>query len=250
MFATLRAGDWNFKCRAVLLDNHGTLVEFDGYWHAWAEGWVDAICRRLQAAAGHREAMLRAIGFAEGRVLPHGPLAMAGIAELAAVMAAYLYAGGMDWVAARVLAEEAMAEVEHQLQWQSLTRPIAGVREALMRLRAAGLKLAVLTADTTERSLNMMRQLGMAEFLDVVLGSDAVPYSKPAPYLVQAACARLGLTPGHTVMVGDSVADMMMARRAGVGLAVGVLSGVGRVEQLAAVADVVVGSVRDIEVEE
>jgi len=49
------------------------------------------------------------------------------------------------------------------------------------------------------------------------------------------------------VMVGDSVADMMTGRRAGVALTVGILEGgVTPREELEKVADLVVNSIRDL----
>ncbi|MBM4465425.1 MAG: HAD family hydrolase, partial [Chloroflexi bacterium] len=47
-------------------------------------------------------------------------------------------------------------------------------------------------------------------------------------------------------VVGDTVADLLMARRAGAGLCVGVLSGVGDPALLAAHADVVLRSIDEI----
>jgi phosphoglycolate phosphatase-like HAD superfamily hydrolase len=50
-------------------------------------------------------------------------------------------------------------------------------------------------------------------------------------------------------MVGDSVADMMTGRRAGVALAIGILEGgVTPREELEKVADIVVESIRDLKI--
>ncbi len=62
-----------------------------------------------------------------------------------------------------------------------------------------------------------------------------------------AFCAATGLSPGEIAVVGDSVHDLAMARAAGAKLAVGVLTGVSSREVLAAHADLVVGSVGELE---
>jgi phosphoglycolate phosphatase len=94
----------------------------------------------------------------------------------------------------------------------------------------------------TERTL---AALGLAELVDgLVCADDGVPV-KPAPDMVIALCGRLGIDPARVAVVGDSVADLEMARRAGAGLVVGVLSGVGEQGQLASLADVVLQSVAD-----
>jgi phosphoglycolate phosphatase len=68
---------------------------------------------------------------------------------------------------------------------------------------------------------------------------------KPAPDPVFAMCQALGTEPSHVAVVGDSPADVAMARAAGAGLVVGVLSGVGTAADLAE-ADHVLGSVAEL----
>jgi phosphoglycolate phosphatase-like HAD superfamily hydrolase len=53
---------------------------------------------------------------------------------------------------------------------------------------------------------------------------DMVRHAKPDPDLFLAAAALIGVDPGHAWVVGDSVWDMLAARRAGA-LGVGLLSG-------------------------
>ena len=51
------------------------------------------------------------------------------------------------------------------------------------------------------------------------------------------------MAPGRTAVVGDAPADLRMARAAGAGLVVGVLTGVGGRADLEPLADVVLDSV-------
>jgi phosphoglycolate phosphatase len=64
--------------------------------------------------------------------------------------------------------------------------------------------------------------------------------------MVLGLCARLGVPPGRTVMVGDSAADLAMGRAAGVARCYGVLTGTGSREDLAPLADEVLESVGDL----
>jgi phosphoglycolate phosphatase len=61
--------------------------------------------------------------------------------------------------------------------------------------------------------------------------------------MVLHLCAALGVAPGRTAVVGDAPADLAMARAAGAGLTIGVLSGVGAAADLEPLADVVIASV-------
>lgn len=69
----------------------------------------------------------------------------------------------------------------------------------------------------------------MIELLDVpadvpVVTRDAVEHAKPDPDLFLAAAARLGVDIAQAMIIGDSVWDMLAARRARA-LGVGLLSG-------------------------
>jgi phosphoglycolate phosphatase len=64
--------------------------------------------------------------------------------------------------------------------------------------------------------------------------------------MVLRLCAELDIPVGRTAVVGDSPADLRMARAAGVGLVVGVLTGVGARSDLEPQADVVIGSVEGL----
>jgi phosphoglycolate phosphatase-like HAD superfamily hydrolase len=71
--------------------------------------------------------------------------------------------------------------------------------------------------------------------------------AKPHPETIFTICRKLSVDPHETVMVGDSVTDMMMGKRAGVALTVGILEGgVTPREELEKVADFVVESIRDL----
>jgi phosphoglycolate phosphatase len=53
----------------------------------------------------------------------------------------------------------------------------------------------------------------------------------------------MNIDPHKTVVVGDTVADLQMARSAGVGYVIGVLSGVGLLEHLTPLADILLDTV-------
>jgi histidinol-phosphate phosphatase family protein len=112
--------------------------------------------------------------------------------------------------------------------------PLPGVLGALARAREHGLKLGVVTNQSgIARGLFDHGQLArMHERLEAVLGPfdviracphdvvDSCACRKPQPGLVLAAADALGVAPSECVVVGDTLADVEAARRAG---AVGLL---------------------------
>ncbi len=65
--------------------------------------------------------------------------------------------------------------------------------------------------------------------------------------MVAAFCSAAGLAASEVAVVGDAIHDMEMGARAGVGLKVAVLSGTSARADLAAHADLVLDSLRDLD---
>lgn len=103
-------------------------------------------------------------------------------------------------------------------------RPLPGARALLDYLSAAGIPWAVATSGRMLTAGPVLETLGVDLDKAVVVTRDQVKYAKPDPDLFLAAAARLAQPIESCCIVGDSIWDMLAARRAG-GLGVGLLSG-------------------------
>jgi HAD superfamily hydrolase (TIGR01509 family) len=102
-------------------------------------------------------------------------------------------------------------------------RPLPGARELLDYLAAAEVPFAIATSGRAESALPVLKALGVAPSVSVVT-RDQVLHAKPDPDLFVAAAGRLAVPIERAVVVGDSVWDLLAARRARA-LGVGLLSG-------------------------
>jgi HAD superfamily hydrolase (TIGR01509 family) len=102
-------------------------------------------------------------------------------------------------------------------------RPLPGARALLAYLSQAGVPWAIATSGRLESAQPALNLLGLNPGVPVVT-RDQVQHAKPDPDLFLAAAARLGVDIAHSVVVGDSVWDLLAARRARA-LGVGLLSG-------------------------
>jgi HAD superfamily hydrolase (TIGR01549 family) len=223
----------------VIFDKDGTLIDFHAMWG----GWIASLAIDLERASGLAvgERLFRAVGYdaATGRVDPGGRLAIASMAELRAVAADVLRAAGLSGEAAEAAAESAW----HIPDPVALARPLADLPALFAALRGRGLRIAIATTDDRAPTRATVEALGIAPFVDALACGDDGHALKPAPDAVLSVCARLGVAPARAAVVGDTAADMLMGRAAGVGLTVGVLSGVGTPGVLGPHADVVLPSV-------
>ena len=103
-------------------------------------------------------------------------------------------------------------------------RPLPGARELLETLTSGGIPWAIATSGRMETAAQNLAALGVNPDVSVVVTRDQVKYAKPDPDLFLAAAARLNVPITSAVVIGDSIWDMLAARRCQA-LGVGLLSG-------------------------
>jgi HAD superfamily hydrolase (TIGR01509 family) len=102
-------------------------------------------------------------------------------------------------------------------------RPLPGAADLLERLSAEGIPWAIATSGSERTAGRARCLLDLPEDVPMVT-RDQVSYAKPDPDLFLTAAARLGVDIRDSIVVGDSVWDLLAARRAGA-LGIGLLSG-------------------------
>lgn len=96
-----------------------------------------------------------------------------------------------------------------------LTLPYDGVLDLLAELKAAGIRLAVVSNKHASAVATLCARF-FGEYLELAVGNDDTRPPKPAPDSLLYAMERLGVTREETWFVGDSVQDVLTARAAGV----------------------------------
>jgi HAD superfamily hydrolase (TIGR01549 family) len=194
---TARAGT---SGQAFLFDLDGTLVD-SVYQHvlAWQEA-LDLAGIHLSVWRIHRK-----IGMSGG-LLINALLRETGRAVTA-----------QDAARLRELHAEAYATRVGQV------RPLPGAVELLALLSRLGVPWAIATSGYVESAARAVALLDVPEGVPIVT-RDLVGHAKPDPDLFLACAERLGVDIADAVVVGDSVWDLLAARRAHA-LGVGLLSG-------------------------
>jgi HAD superfamily hydrolase (TIGR01509 family) len=99
--------------------------------------------------------------------------------------------------------------------WPSL-RALDGAKELLGQCHAGGLAVA-LASSARERDLQVMRSVLDADaFIDAATSANDAKESKPAPDILEAALASVGVDAADAVYVGDAVWDMKAAAALGI----------------------------------
>jgi HAD superfamily hydrolase (TIGR01549 family) len=103
-------------------------------------------------------------------------------------------------------------------------RPLPGARELLAYLTGAGIPWTIATSGRMETARRPLETLGIDFDKTPVVTRDQVRFAKPDPDLFLTAAERLGVGIESSIVVGDSIWDILAARRARA-LSVGLLSG-------------------------
>ncbi len=111
---------------------------------------------------------------------------------------------------------------EYLAQADTVT-PLPGARDLLGMLTLEGVPWAIATSGYAATARPALALLGLPDDTPMVT-RDMVRHAKPDPDLFLAAAAVLGVDPRYAMVVGDSVWDLLAARRAGA-LGVGLMSG-------------------------
>jgi phosphoglycolate phosphatase len=107
--------------------------------------------------------------------------------------------------------------VEHYAEGMpGASLPFPGLLAALERLEAAGLRLAVCTNKMEGLARRLTDGLGLTSHFAAITGGDTFAVRKPDAGHLLETVRLAGGDPTRTVMIGDSLNDVLVARNAGI----------------------------------
>jgi mannitol-1-/sugar-/sorbitol-6-phosphatase len=169
------------RCRAVLLDLDGVLVDsepaFERHWRAWAAG--------------------QGVALEPGSGPPRGMRTADQVRLLAPHLDAEAEAARID----RAVAEDGEG-----------ARAFAGAERLVSRLPRG--RWAIVTSSPLVLALAHLRAAGLP-VPEVLVTAESVRNGKPDPECYLEACSRLGVAPANAVAVEDSPSGIAAARAAG-----------------------------------
>lgn len=107
---------------------------------------------------------------------------------------------------------------------------MAGAAE-MIEILSRDYRLGLVTTNSKEEAEAFLEENGIKDYFGVIVARNSVSRLKPHPGPILFAAARLEVTPGECIMVGDTTPDMKSAVAAGA-FPVGVLCGFGTREEL------------------
>ncbi len=245
MTANVRIGDLTTKVELIVFDKDGTLIDFAQLWHGIATRATSALIQHAGLDPSIAASMYEAMGFdpAAGTCDPDGPLAAGPNHRIYGAVTETLRRSGLSGQQASQLVSQIFPAIVEADPVDTDIIATGDVYTLLRDLKSHGIRVAVATADVTSPTRKTLTLLNVSEFVDETLCSDDPHHSvKPDPNSLVELANRHAARLANVVMVGDTIADMRMARQAGV-LGVAVLTGAGTRQQLSGWSSCVIESI-------
>ena len=111
---------------------------------------------------------------------------------------------------------ERMQAVTYQSFRDAPLQPVAGVKDAVLALQAAGLATCVASSGSPEKMRFTLGLTGLWELFDGrIFSASQVARGKPFPDLFLHAASSMNQQPGESIVIEDSVPGVQAARAAG-----------------------------------
>ncbi len=211
----------------VLFDKDGTLFDFEATWNAWAEMMLSELAADSDAEAQTLGSLI-GFDFHERRFAPESEV-IAGTPE----DIVRLLQPGLPGMQPAELLDSINESAAHVPLVEA-----APLGPLVTELRSMGLRLGVATNDSEALARTHLAAAGVEGEFDFIAGYDSGYGAKPMPGMCLAFAAATGLSPENVLMVGDSAADLLAGRAAGM-RTVAVLTGPAPASDLAPLATAV-----------
>lgn len=244
-------GEHRFDARLVTFDKDGTLFDFNASWRRTFLQAVESLLSPFSNRTEIRAALCRALGFdaVAGAFNEDGPFATdtsEATVRAAATVLHQLSDPPLPWDECEELVRRRFAPI---LADPIDLSPVTELAPLFSSLHENCVRVAVVTSDDSGPTEAALARFRLSRFVDFIACGDSAFRHKPAPDPLLAAAKAVDVSMAETVVVGDAEADLRMARSAGAGLAVGVLTGVGSRRTLGPLADLILDSVAEIRVD-
>jgi phosphoglycolate phosphatase len=207
---TIRCDNREFRdIQGIIFDKDGTLEDSQAFWYDRAIARIQAIESRI---TGLEPVLIKTFGLESKSLHPTGLMAVGNRRDNQIAAAACIAATGQDWLTAMAIAKLAFQEADEKVPAR-LNPLYPQCLEVIRYLYETGLKLAILSSDTTARVEQFVEENGLLNYITVAHGCDR-GLSKPDPLLFNETCQALGTAVDKTLMVGDTRADLEMATQA------------------------------------
>ena len=235
--------------KGILFDKDGTLIDFYEVWGTAVHPVIEKVLNLypVENREDCKHKILDKIGVHEDGIDPKGSFAWKTFDMIAADIAEVFQAQGINTehqvpIIADCLTQNFFEEISVKRKTYPVFTDLPGLMTELNQMK---IQTGLATTDEYEASLICMQKLGIDKYISFYGTAGTKMPVKPDKKLLLNAADRWNILPQETAVVGDTPNDMQFAKNAGA-VAIGVLSGTGKEEDLKETADYLIDSVAEL----
>ena len=89
-----------------------------------------------------------------------------------------------------------------------------GMKELIQEVKTRGYKVGLVTSRLLNTTMQGLEKYGIKQYFDAIITADDTTKHKPDPEPVNIVLRKLDSAPEHTIMLGDTLFDLLCARNA------------------------------------
>lgn len=228
------------KLKGIIFDKDGTLFDYAQVWEEVLKEGIDNAFHSMGKSEHLRakQAMLKMIGIDEsGNCLPKG---LVFTHRHASIMRKFLLYCATYRINAIKAFKSYHYSVKHSeiLLTEKLSKMDFSLQQSIFQnLKQQGYKIGIITSDNASSTSLFLSLMGLQPFIDFVASRDSHYKRKPHPQAFHEFCNTFNLQTREVAMVGDTLTDMIFAKRAKAGYIIALLSGSNDSKRLLKISD-------------
>jgi len=207
----------------VVFDKDGTLIDIHHYWSSMIKFRADFIIESLHTKIkeDHKLNFYKTLIDVMGvdlnnlfKIKSTGPVGIMPREYIVGVVLKVIKSYDSKYT--KEMVEDIFFKVDQfsKTKIKDIVKLLPGVEKILKSLSSVGVRASIATTDLTDRAKVALETVNIAKYFDYIVGADLVRKAKPSPDLIEYISEHSNISVGNMLLIGDSVADLIMARNA------------------------------------
>lgn len=216
---SLSTENWELKnIDTVFFDKDGTFIDLHYFWGKMTELRAEEIIKRFNLDESSLEQLCLFLGYdiQNKKMLSDGITALYSRSKIIEIFKAKLENFEIKTTEKDI---EKVFDYVSEIFYKDIEkyiRPIDEAIEFIKKLRAFGIKTAIITSDSVKSTELTLERYKWEKLFDAIIGRETTISSKESGEGTKLALEKLNSNPKNTVMIGDAPMDYISAQNAGI----------------------------------
>jgi len=231
----------------LCFDKDGVLIDVHEYWKHTTELRADYIIKKFDLTSSDRYILINNMGInvSSGKIKKSGPVGYKPRPIIVKKVKNTLSQFSINISKNKIEKYFVELDADQQKRNDYKIKLLSGVKNFL-DINESRYKMTIFTSDRKMNALIALKNCGIENYFDLVLGGDSVNNQKPNPEGILKACSGINISPNNTAYISDTCSDLEMAESANINYKVGLLTGLGRKKELIKTANLVCNNLTDL----